>query len=80
MDEKAATFMDLLEAGQFSIALSLRTCPTRTTNKQLNLKSDRIDYWLGVGAQPSDTVKGLVRRAKIDPTPGKKVAPAASAA
>lgn len=25
MDEKAATFMDLLEASQFSIGLSLRT-------------------------------------------------------
>lgn len=54
--------------------------PIAAEDKQLNLKSDRIDYWLGVGAQPSDTVKGLLRRAKIDPTPGKKVAPAASAA
>lgn len=28
MDEKAATFMDLLEAGQFSKGLSLRTRQT----------------------------------------------------
>ena len=25
------------------------------------LKRDRIDYWMGVGAQPSDTVKRLVK-------------------
>lgn len=41
--------------------------------KQLALKSDRIKYWLSVGAQPSDTVRSLLRRAGIDPTPGKKI-------
>lgn len=39
----------------------------------LNLKADRIKYWLSVGAQPSDTVRGLLKRVGIDPTPGKKV-------
>lgn len=29
-----------------------------------NLKMDRIDYWLSVGALPSDTVKSMIRRAK----------------
>jgi small subunit ribosomal protein S16 len=28
---------------------------------ELVLKRDRIDYWLGVGAQPSDTVKRLLK-------------------
>ncbi|MBI1355905.1 MAG: 30S ribosomal protein S16 [Acidobacteria bacterium] len=28
---------------------------------ELNLKRDRIDYWVGVGAQPSDTVKRLIK-------------------
>ena len=28
---------------------------------ELNLKRDRIGYWLGVGAQPSDTVKRLIK-------------------
>ncbi len=28
---------------------------------ELALKRDRIAYWLGVGAQPSDTVKRLIR-------------------
>jgi len=28
---------------------------------ELNLERERIDYWLGVGAQPSDTVKRLIK-------------------
>jgi small subunit ribosomal protein S16 len=28
---------------------------------ELNMQRDRIDYWVGVGAQPSDTVKRLVK-------------------
>lgn len=47
--------------------------PIAAEDKQLNLKVDRIAYWLSVGAQPSDTAKGLIRRAGLDPTPGKKV-------
>ena len=46
--------------------------------KQHSLKTDRIDYWLSVGAQPSDTVRSLLKRAGIDPTPGKKLAEAKS--
>ncbi len=26
------------------------------------LKKDRVDYWIGVGAQPTDTVRSLIRR------------------
>jgi small subunit ribosomal protein S16 len=33
-------------------------------SEQINLKLDRIDYWLGVGAQPSDTVRSLIKRAR----------------
>lgn len=29
---------------------------------QVTLKRDRYDHWVGVGAQPSDTVASLVRR------------------
>jgi small subunit ribosomal protein S16 len=28
---------------------------------ELNLQRERIDYWLGVGAQPSDTVRRLIK-------------------
>lgn len=29
------------------------------------LKLDRVDHWVGVGAQMSDTVSALVRRARV---------------
>ena len=31
-------------------------------DKQVSLNRDRIEYWLGVGAQPSDTVRDLLRK------------------
>ena len=41
--------------------------------KALKVKTDRVKYWLSVGAQPSDTVRTLLKRVGIDPTPGKPV-------
>ena len=49
--------------------------PIAPEDKKLSFKADRIDYWLSVGAQPSSTVASLLKRADIDPTPGKKLAP-----
>jgi small subunit ribosomal protein S16 len=46
--------------------------PLAADDKQSVLKTDRIKYWLSVGAQPSDTVRGLLKRNDIDPTPGQK--------
>lgn len=37
--------------------------PVETANK-LKLEQARYEYWLSVGAQPSDTVAALVRQAK----------------
>ena len=34
-------------------------------DKQAELKLDRIQYWLSVGAQPSDTVADLLKRRGI---------------
>lgn len=31
---------------------------------QLKVNLERVDYWLGVGAQPSDTVVGLLKKAR----------------
>lgn len=31
----------------------------------LNLNAERIKYWLGCGAQPSDTVRSFLRNQKI---------------
>ncbi len=48
--------------------------PIAPEDKQINLKVDRVAYWLSVGAQPSRTAKGLIRRIGADPTSGQKVA------
>ena len=31
---------------------------------ELKIDLDRVDYWLGVGAQPSDTVRSLIKKAR----------------
>ncbi len=31
----------------------------------INLQLDRVSYWLNVGAQPTDTVRSLLRRAGV---------------
>ena len=42
----------------------------RVEEAQINLKLDRIDYWLKTGAKPSDTVKSLVKRFRaLQPKP-----------
>lgn len=33
----------------------------KEAGKQLSLKRERIEYWLGVGAQPSETVGKLLK-------------------
>ncbi|MEC7407941.1 MAG: 30S ribosomal protein S16 [Planctomycetota bacterium] len=35
-------------------------CPE--TDARVSLKADRVDYWLGVGAQPSDKVGVLIKK------------------
>ena len=32
---------------------------------EIKLEADRIKYWLGCGAQPSDTVRSFIRKQKI---------------
>ncbi len=34
-------------------------------DKQINFKRERIEYWLSVGAQPSQTVANLLEKAGI---------------
>ncbi len=40
------------------------------TNK-FEIKSDRVAYWLSVGAQPTKTAGDVIKKAKID-TKGRK--------
>lgn len=47
--------------------------PKQKEDKQLDVKVDRVDYWLSVGAIPTDTSKSLIKKAR-------KAAPAAAEA
>jgi small subunit ribosomal protein S16 len=49
------------------------TYDPRVEKGSIKLDISRIDHWLTVGAQPSDTVKGLIKKYR-------KLAPAAVAA
>ncbi len=35
------------------------------STSQVNIKSDRALYWLGVGAQPTETVRSLLKKQEI---------------
>jgi small subunit ribosomal protein S16 len=37
----------------------------RQGEQALNLRSDRVNYWLDNGAQPTDTVRSLLRKAGV---------------
>lgn len=41
------------------------TYQPRKTEGGVELKQDRANYWLDVGAQPSDTVRSILRRAGL---------------
>jgi small subunit ribosomal protein S16 len=41
------------------------TYQPRNSANAIDLKQDRANYWLDVGAQPSDTVRSILRRAGI---------------
>jgi small subunit ribosomal protein S16 len=36
----------------------------KDTAKQVFVRKDRVEYWLKAGAQPSDTVRALLKRAQ----------------
>jgi small subunit ribosomal protein S16 len=42
-----------------------------TDDAKFSFNNDRVKYWLGVGAQPSQTVSSLLKKAGIEPKPGK---------
>ncbi|GAX21108.1 small subunit ribosomal protein S16 [Fistulifera solaris] len=43
--------------------------------KEIRLKTDRLKYWLSVGAQPSDRVSWILGKFGILPPPPKKFSP-----
>jgi small subunit ribosomal protein S16 len=38
----------------------------KDTSKQVKLNTERVQYWLSVGAQPSETVAALLRKNGIE--------------
>jgi small subunit ribosomal protein S16 len=53
--------------------------PTREP-AEVRLKMDRVNYWIGKGAQPTDTVRQLIRqqsKAEAAAEPAAEAAPAA---
>lgn len=50
----------------------------RTNPESLDIKRDRLDHWLKLGATPSDTVRTLV--ARMPEAPAADAAPTADAA
>jgi small subunit ribosomal protein S16 len=48
--------------------------------KVLEVKADRARYWLGVGAQPSDTVVRLLKKVNVLDEAGKVIPEAAPVA
>ena len=47
--------------------------PTREP-AEINIKADRVEYWLSKGAQPTDTVRRLMKAAaKAQPRPESEV-------
>ena len=42
----------------------LGTYDPRTKGKQVSIKLDRVDYWIGKGAKPSDTLNSLIKKAR----------------
>jgi small subunit ribosomal protein S16 len=47
--------------------------PTREP-AEVNLKSDRVQYWISKGAQPTDTVRRLMKQAAKQTSPESEVA------
>ena len=44
----------------------------RTQPETLDIKRDRLEYWLKAGAQPSDTIRTLVARMPPAPAPAEQ--------
>jgi small subunit ribosomal protein S16 len=42
----------------------LGTYQPTVKGKEINLKLDRVDYWLGKGAKPTDTLHSLIKKAR----------------
>jgi len=54
------------------------TYDPKKAGQNSTLKLDRIEHWISKGAQPSDTVRSLIKKAKNPEAAAKKAAAAAA--
>lgn len=57
---------------------TLGTYDPRTKGKQVNLRLDRVDYWIGKGAKPTDTLHSIIKRSRRAAAPVAPAAPEAA--
>ncbi|MDR0679449.1 MAG: 30S ribosomal protein S16 [Puniceicoccales bacterium] len=51
--------------GRYVEALGNYDPQARGNASEFTITLDRADYWLGVGAKPTDTVRSLIKKARI---------------
>lgn len=56
------------------------TYDPRTKGQQVNLRLDRVDYWISKGAKPTDTLHSIIKRARRGASTAAEAAPAKPAA
>jgi len=66
--------------GKFIEVLGTYNPQAHARDVELNLKMDRIDHWLEVGAKPTDTANSLIRQGRLSPEDWLKRAEKKSAA
>lgn len=50
--------------GKFIEALGIYDPQFKREEEQIQFKLDRVDYWMSVGAKPSDTAKTLIKKSR----------------
>ena len=55
--------------GRFVEVLGHYSPKAKGQDREYSLKLDRADYWISVGAKPTDTAKNIIRRARRDSSP-----------
>ena len=53
--------------GRFIEVLGTYNPQAQARSEELKLKMERVDHWLQVGAQPTDTAKSLIKQGRLSP-------------
>ncbi len=65
--------------GRFVEILGTYNPQAKSQDDEIIVKKDRFDYWMSVGAKPSDTAKTLIKRIQKMKAKEAEAAPAATA-